>query len=189
MIGKITGTVSDIVSDSLIIDTASGVGYRLFVPHRTLVATNPGTSVSLYVYTHVRESELSLYGFSMKDELTLFSILLDVPGIGPKSALVIVGHASLEDLYGAIQTQNVLFFSTIKGVGKKTAQKILLELSSKFGSRFSLDLVKPEDDELVEALTHLGFQKKEIMDAIRQAKPHGTLEEKIAQCLQLLARA
>lgn len=190
MIGKLTGIISDHFSDSLVVDTVSGVGYHVFVSKDTLLTTKDGSSITLYIHTHVRESELSLYGFSSKNELLLFTILLDVSGIGPKSALAIVNHGPIEDLYTAIQKQNLAYFSTMKGVGTKTAQKILLELSSKFGTHFSLDdAMNPAADELTEALTNLGFQKSEIIKAIQKVKPTGTLEEKIAQCLQLLARA
>ncbi len=190
MIGKLRGTVGEILDKSLIVDTEGGVGYAVRIAEPVLLGLERDTPIELYTHMHVREQELSLYGFLTKEELRIFTILIDISSIGPKSAMNILSHATLERLVKAVQTQDVLFFSQIPGVGKKTSQKILLELSSKFGAEFSMDAVQitPADQMLVQALMSLGFQKKEAIDAIDTAKPTGTLEEKITICLQHLSK-
>ena len=190
MIGKIKGTVGEILGKNLIIDTDGGVGYAVRMAEPILMTLEIGSPIEVYTYMHVREQELSLYGFVSREELRIFAILIGISSIGPKSAMNILSHATLEKLVQAVQAQDVSFFSHIPGVGKKTAQKILLELSSKFGAEFSMDAVQitPVDQTLAQALTSLGFQKKEAIDAINKAKPVGTLEEKITLCLQYLSK-
>ncbi|MEK9178986.1 MAG: Holliday junction branch migration protein RuvA [Patescibacteria group bacterium] len=190
MIAKLTGVVESIESQYVIIDTTSGVGYKVFLPARTLSKVIKGSKVSFHIYTHVREDDLSLFGFETTEDERIFQILHGVSGIGPKSALNILGHAEADKLVTAVREQNSLFFSNIPGIGKKTAQKILLELSTKFNAEYQLPKIAfTEDDKLVvEALVTLGFRKPEALEILEKLPPGDTLELKITKALQLLER-
>src|SRR3989338_802352 len=108
-----------------------GVGYKVAVLKETLARTKTGADISLWTYLAVREDALDLYGFLHEEELRFFELLLTVSGIGPKSALAVLDIASVETLRSAISAGNAGYLTTVSGIGKKTAEKIMLELKDK----------------------------------------------------------
>ncbi|MBD3279707.1 MAG: Holliday junction branch migration protein RuvA [Candidatus Pacebacteria bacterium] len=154
--------------DQLIILTG-GVGYGVQVNEQLLTQAQDQDSLELYIYTHVKEDQLSLYGFAHVQELQLFKLLIGVSGIGPKTALSLV-EAGSKQLIQAVQQAKVSFFTPIPRVGKKLAQKIIIELKPKLGSLKELNL-KPltaKEQDLIDALEGLGFAPEQTQAMIEE---------------------
>ncbi len=186
MIARLTGSVLAHTRNPLVIDV-HGVGYGVFVPQTVLAAASAGTVMTLFTHTYVREDALTLFGFVREDELALFELLLTVSGIGPKTALSVLDRGG-EATHRAIAAADVGFFTAVPRLGKKNAQKIIIELKSKLGSPGDLDLAKeesPESKQIMQALLSMGFDKKEARDAVKKL-PDGTLEEKLKSALKML---
>jgi holliday junction DNA helicase RuvA len=188
MIGKIIGKVDEINQNYVLLNPGQQVFYKVYLPAISLKQVAIGQTHTFYIYFHVRENEISLYGFPDKKLQQVFYILLNIPTIGPKSALNIVGFAPLEKLIEAVNKQNVQYFSQIPKVGKKTAQKILLDLSSKFSVEFKpqLDNLTEEDKLVVEALQSLGFKKNESVIAAKKTSAGASLEKRITEAIKNL---
>ena len=137
MIAQLTGTITLIGNKYILIDV-SGVGYKVAVTADTarLLGKQAKQKDKVSILTHlaVRENALDLYGFLHQSELELFLMLIEISGIGPKSALVIMGQAGVETLKKAISSEDVSYLTKVSGIGKKTAQKIVLELKDKLGA-------------------------------------------------------
>lgn len=186
MIGALEGKIARITSASVLL-MVGGVGYLVHVPSQTLNSLQLASPLFLHTYTHVREDALSLFGFKTTAELFLFELLLSVSGIGPKTALAIVDRG-VSPVEQAIQASDVGFFTTIPRLGKKNAQKVIIELKSKLGSVADLDLQSDgETEELIEALGAVGFSRAEVLKVIRSIpKDVETLEQKMKAALKLL---
>ena len=128
MIARIEGTIVHVADKFLIVDV-SGVGYKLYVTTEAIGSSKLGDHTSFWVYTAVRENSLDLYGFKTINEMSFFELLLDVSGIGPRSALGILTVASIDTLKRAIATGDTSYLNKVSGIGKKTAEKIIVELS------------------------------------------------------------
>ena len=140
MIGKISGKVVHKDLNFIILD-ASGVGYKIFVPPDTLakvIASKEGR-VSLWTHLAVRENALDLYGFSDKKELDFFEMLIGISGIGPKSALAILGIASVDIIRSAVSSGDTTYLTKVSGIGRKNAEKIVLELKDKLSKDDGFD--------------------------------------------------
>ncbi len=171
MIGYLSGTVLDIRGDYLIL-LVSGVGYKILTPLPLLVGTEEKSTLSLHIHTHVREDQLSLFGFQDATELLVFEKLISVSGIGPKSALSMLSTNSPSSLAQAIESGDVVTLSRTPGVGKRTAEKIIIELKGKLSHLASGE----ENEELEEvrlALEALGYSSKEIHDALKDVDSKG----------------
>ena len=134
------------------------------------------------------DDALDLYGFPTEEELFLFKLLLSVSGIGPRTALAVIDRG-VSEVRRAVTTSDVDFFTTIPRLGKKNAQKIIIELKSKLGSTKELDLTgdsEGETKQLLEALIGMGFARSEVMEVVRKLDSNKTLEEKIRQALKHL---
>lgn len=190
MIGQLKGTLIDISPTSIILDIHN-VGYEIFVTDTWKTNAVIGSIYTLRIATVVKQDAIELYGFSTHQEKYLFSLLLAVPGIGPKTALAIVSHG-VEQIQSAITTANVDFFSTIPRIGKKNAQKIIIELKSKLGSIEDLDLSHSENGktkEVSDALISMGFSKHEIKEILKHHINHQqSVEENLKQALRLLGK-
>ncbi len=188
MIGKLVGIVSEINGNHILINPGGGVYYKIFLPAIVLKDLKIEAKASFYIYFHVRENEISLYGFPDQKMERIFLLLLGIPSIGPKSALSIIGFDRLEKLIEAVTSQNSIYFSQIPGIGKKTAQKILLDLSNKFEVEFKpQSQALTQDDQLViEALQSLGFKKAEAILALSKTDPKLSLEGKITLAIKSL---
>ncbi|OGK66655.1 Holliday junction DNA helicase RuvA [Candidatus Roizmanbacteria bacterium RIFOXYB2_FULL_41_10] len=188
MIGKIKGLVNEIGPNFVLLDPGQNVFYKVFLPAINMKDLKIGDSKTFYIHFHVRENEISLYGFADRKQLRVYNILLNISGVGAKSALSIIGFDRLEKMIDAVNQQNPAYFSQIPGIGKKTAQKILLDLSNKFEVEFKPQSQSlTQDDQLVvDALQSLGFKKAEALSALSKVDSKLTLEEKITQAIKNL---
>lgn len=189
MIATLHGKLQFRADDGIILNVG-GVGFRVRVPVRILADLGAvGSDVQLFTHLHVREDDLSLYGFSSEDELRLFETLLTVSGIGPKVALGVLSAASSETLRMAIAQGNVEVLTTFPGIGKKTAQRLVLELKSKIdlSGLGEMGELTPADEDVMNALINLGYSAAEAARAA-QAVPSSakTTEERIRVALQNL---
>ena len=191
MIGYLKGSVIDISRNCLIIN-CSGVGYEVFCTHTLVSKSEKKDLIELYIYTHVKEDQLKLFGFETRLEKDLFETIIGVSGVGPKIGLAIIGAGEVNEIKKAISKADVGFFTKIKGLGKKGAQKIIIELKNKLGSINELDLtsddVGDQNSDLVEALLGLGFRKADIMLIIPKIDTNQNENEQIRQGLQLLGK-
>lgn len=190
MIGKITGIIDYISQTDLIIDV-KGVGYIVSVPAKTFVSLKKNDKISLFIHTQVREDDISLFGFKTTDELSLFKKLISVSGIGTKTALAIMSASNVDEITKAVVNADVEFFSSIPGIGKKTAQRAIIDLKTKLGDTQELDLSEkhlPALSETLQALKQFGFDAKEARKAIHSIKNAKTMttEELLKESLRVL---
>ena len=202
MIGHLRGRVIHKDPERVVLDVG-GVGYEVWVPVSTYVeieraeaaAGGDGSEISLHVHTHVREDVLALFGFWSQREKRLFERLIAVSGIGPKLARVILSGMSPEDLIGALSAGDAKGLATIPGVGKKTAERMVLELSDKVDD---LAAGLPEriaaaagDEDVVSALTNLGYKRTLAEKAVAQTRrdhPDGEFPDLLRESLKRLSR-
>lgn len=170
MIGSLRGRLTSKSPQGVIIE-AGGVGYMVTVPTGTL-STLPsvGHDAFLYIYTHVREDALLLYGFSTEDEKRIFLALLGITGIGPKVAMNIVSGMSHDDFIRAVEAGDTDSLSRIPGLGKKTAQRIVLEMKGKLPVDEIATPVGAVASDVLSALVNLGYKKAEALDAIEAVR-------------------
>ncbi len=191
MIGTLKGTIEYREDPYLIIDV-NGVGYRVLVSASVLSKINGiGESLKLYTHTHVREDLLELYGFSEPQDLKLFQYLISVSGIGCKTALAIYSVGGRKEIIQAIVENDVIFFTSVPRLGKKNAQKIIIELKNKLGGEGDLDLSQDgnETQEVISALKNFGFTPLEARGAIKALKGAGeTVGEKVRLALKYLGK-
>jgi len=200
MISHLSGTLFEKSTQSIIIDVG-GVGYEVFVPLSTFYALpEHHEPVSLYIHTHVREDALVLFGFSTKLEKSLFLMLVSVSGIGPKLSVNILSGMGAEELLQAIASGDADRLRAIPGIGKKTAERIALELKDR-AAKFSGDSEMPpmqtkeaqtqrQDEDTLSALINLGYSVKMARAAIVKAKSRvtdKTLEALIKESLKILS--
>lgn len=185
MIGYLEGTIKYATKGKLIL-FAGGIGFTVSTP--TSISFLEGESAKLYIHTHLRDDNLALFGFASPEDLDLFELLISVSGVGPKIGLSIFSQASSENITKAIQSSDLNFFTAISGVGKKTAQRIILDLKSKVG-KGDVNMSNLEgSSELVDSLVGLGFQKSEISSIYSQIDTSQTLSTQIKAALKLLRK-
>lgn len=171
MIGHIEGTVRALRAGFVIL-SAGGVGYKISATRATLADLKSGTEASLWTHLAVREDVLDLYGFETEDAMYFFGLLLTVPGIGPRSALAILDLAAIETLRSAIAAGNAGYLTNVSGIGKKTAEKIVLELRDKVGvATDDASRALSGDEEAQQAMRALGYSAQEARDILRKV-PH-----------------
>jgi len=182
MIGRLSGKIVEKNAEGAVIDTG-GVGYDVTLPLSALAALPAlGEQATLWIHTHVREDELKLIGFSSGRDREAFRELLKVNGVGPKVALAVLGALSSGDLARAIDAGDVKRLSTIPGIGKKTAERIVLELGGKLkiGGEGKASIAPSELAEVGSALRNLGFKPARVdavIAEIGRAGVHGAFEE------------
>lgn len=184
MIGFLKGEVFFKEGNYIILDV-KGVGYKVLAASDVLSKTIKGTSLELFIYTHVREDNISLFGFLEASDLKLFENLIGVSGIGPKTAMNIFSVGNRAEITNAVVQGNVDFFTSVPRLGRKNAQKIIIELKNKFGGIGDLDLTGEDmfgSEEVIVALRGFGFTNKEIYEAIRAVKKSG---QKITETIRL----
>jgi Holliday junction DNA helicase RuvA len=148
----------------------NGVGYEVFVPLTTYTALpETGSDVSIDVHTHVREDLIALYGFSTRRERMIFEKLMTISGIGPKLAVTILSGGSVEDLVGAIKRSDLARLTAIPGVGKKTAERIILELKDKLQDFVEGPAKSGVEGDVMSALENLGYNRALAESALRRA--------------------
>ena len=184
MIGSIKGTIT-LKTEKFVIVETNGVGYKISISPDTLSKLKKDTNVLLWIHTHVREDAMDLYGFLERKELEFFELLIGVSGIGPRSALAILGIASIETLRKAIGTSDTTYLTKISGIGRKTAEKIVIELRDKMGDEKSDGTLQGEMDAL-EALKSLGYSQNEAREALKKVSTELDINKKIREALKIL---
>ena len=185
MIANLRGHI-DFVGENFIVLRVGQIGYKVFVSPTTRATLEKNTDeILLWTYMSVREDAQELFGFLSRDEQNFFEKLLRVPGIGPKSALSVLSAAPLDILSNAIRSENLGYLTKISGIGKKTAEKIILELKDKTLTESTLIL----GDELdaLEALKALGYSQEEAREALKKiSKDAVGTSAKVSEALRIL---
>jgi len=195
VIAHLSGTLREKQLQRLIIDVA-GVGYDVVVPLSTMYAIgDAGSAVQLRIHTHVREDALQLFGFASALEQTLFERLISVSGIGPKVALSILSGIEPAELTRAIRSSDVARLTRIPGVGKKTAERVVLELKDRLPQPAAAEpaaMPEAEDDvraDLLSALVNLGYNRANVektVDKVLHAAENRSFEPLLRETLKLL---
>jgi holliday junction DNA helicase RuvA len=183
MIGKLKGIIDSYGEDSIVLDV-NGVGY--LVQATPTVLRRDSDQLTVETYLHVREDALQLYGFGSAEERDLFVHLLGVNGVGPKVALAIVSGSTPADLRRAIALEDTARFEAIPGIGKKTAQRVVLELKEKLGT--AVDVPAPVTDLVArDALVELGYSVADAERALASVDPELPPEQRVREALQRAA--
>ena len=202
MIGHLSGTVTLVSHQFLILDVSGvghapqslgGVGYKVYASPDTLLPLAEGDTVSLFIHTAVRENALDLYGFPTHAELIFFELLITISGIGPKSALSILSVAPVDTLKKAISAGDPSYLTQVSGIGKKSAEKIVIELRDKLsGGLVEEDMpgMMKEETDALEALQALGYTTTEARDALKEVPDDITgTDMRIKEALRRLGSA
>ncbi len=186
MIAQLTGQVS--VLPNFVVVTAGGVGYQVLVNNRTRAQLKPDTQMTLAIYTHVKEECLELYGFVNFEERELFTLMLSVSGVGPRTALAILDNPP-HQVIKAVQEADVAFFAHVPRVGKKLAQKIIIELKNKLGGLTELQLggLSASASDVVAGLQALGYDESTAETVVRKLEDTSDPQKAIKQALHLLS--
>jgi Holliday junction DNA helicase RuvA len=191
VISSLQGKVESLGSDWAIINVG-GIGFQVYMPTSTLSTLgNTGDEVKLYTHLQLREDNATLYGFTSADELWLFQTLIGVSGLGPRLALAMLSALSAEQITMAIATGSIDMLDMIPGIGKKVANRIILELKEKIGAGWVVTpaaTLAQENTDVLAALTSLGYSAAEATKAVATLPPATdlSLEEKIKLALQYL---
>ncbi len=190
MIGRLSGNLLEKNPPQVLVD-CNGVGYEVHVPMSTFYNL-PALNERITLLTHmvVREDAQLLYGFSSNDERSAFRELLKVSGIGPRTALAVLSGLSVSDLAQAITLQEVGPLTRVPGIGKKTAERLLLELKGKLGADLGglVPNVNDHSSDVLQALTALGYSDKEALLAVKQLPANVGVSDGIKQALKLLSK-
>lgn len=184
MIGYIKGVVEEIFEDSIFLDH-NGIGFRIFVSSIFLNDIGYGEELKIYTYMNVREDSITLFGFKNRDELDVYKKLINVSGVGPKAAMNILSVMSADDIRFAVIASDSAKLSKAPGIGKKTAQKILIELKDKFDFEEAVETKLAAGDggntgavaETAEALAALGYPVSDALKAARKAEEETGLDD------------
>lgn len=175
MINYLTGKIKNLNEKYLTVLTASGVGYKVFAPINTLLSKSQEEEIELFIYTSVKEDAIDLYGFEKKEELSIFEKLITASGVGPRSALTMISLSSVESIAFAIENGDEAALSHIPGIGKKTREKIIIELKGKMSEfiksneNSNINNFSNEKDARL-ALSTFGYNDKDINNAINNIK-------------------
>ena len=179
IIGKI-----DSVNPGYISLDNNGIGYKIYVSNP--YSFKEKEEYKIYLYQYIREDENTLYGFKTEDERELFLKLINVKGLGPKMALPLFSNGSTEGIIDAIERENILYLKKFPKIGDKVARQIILDLKGKLVSK--TDQVVVKDDELVDALSALGYKQADINKVIPKINKDLSIEDKIKEALKLLLK-
>jgi holliday junction DNA helicase RuvA len=195
LIALLRGRISEKHPQRVIVDVG-GVGYDVQVPLSTFYNLGePGTEVILRVHTHVREDAIALFGFVTPLELELFERLIAISGVGPRLALAVLSGIDPAELVRAVRLQDVARLTAIPGIGKKTAERIGLELKDRLPASLQAEVTRPRSpadelrDDVISALLNLGYQRVPAEKATEKAVPlGGSFQDVLKRALQALAR-
>lgn len=189
MIAFLSGTIQSKDQGSVIVLTQQ-IGYQVFLPANSLSKVHPGEDVELFTHLAIRENAHELYGFFSGNECRFFEQLLTISGIGPKSAIAILSIASMEDIQRAIVHGDPGLLMRVSGIGKKTAERVIMELKSKITlppDKIGVDQAVQaivSNDEAIQALMSLGYTKPEAERAMADTDRTQSTEQKIKRALQ-----
>lgn len=189
MIGRLKGKILKKGPDWVLLDV-SGVGYKIFVQPLILKKLSEKESI-FYTHLYVREDMMNLYGFLEEEELELFELLISVSGIGPKAALGVLSVGDTPSIKKAIVEGKSDLLMGVSGVGRKMADRIVLELKNRIESTGDVILAKaltPEDEDAVDALVNLGYKKSEAQEAVKKASPELEAGQKVKEALKFLGK-
>lgn len=191
MIAHLSGTITEKLATSIIIDV-NGVGYEVTIPIPDAEETHLHDQVKFYTYHAIRDSSEELYGFSSLAAKRLFEMLISVNGVGPKAAMSILSLGSPEEVRNAIANTDAAFIAKASGVGKKSAERVIVDLRDKVGlpshygateTKFTIAASQP-NDEALDALIALGFPLKEATTALAKVDASLSVEERIREALK-----
>ncbi len=187
MIGKLKGKLSELSGNVGLIETSGGVFYQVFLPISLTAPTSLNSPIELYTYLQVRDDALILFGFQTKKQHDFFKLLLTVSGVGPKTAFSVISFIKLDQLVQYVQSNDVNAFTQVPGLGRKTAMKIILELSSKLKSDFDISkmILSDEDKTVIGALVSLGYKSYDAKKLLSKLPKNLTVEEKIKEALKI----
>ena len=189
MIATLSGTVSEKIADMVVLDVR-GVGYGLLVPAEDFNRLLAGDPAKLYVHEHIRENAHDLYGFGNLETMSLFEQLLEVNGVGPKMALNMLSIGSVTQVLAAIASGDVKFLQSASGVGKRVAERVVVDLKDKVGLNSDAAdslLARPGinlQDEAAQALTSLGYSNEDAARALATVDKDLPTEERVKQALK-----
>lgn len=185
MIGYVKGKILSLTPESALIETASGVGFEMLISNSAFSGLSSADEGAVYTYMQVKEDGIALYGFSSPEEKEMFIKLIAVSSVGPKLGIAVLSAMNLADIAAAIATSDVKRLSSVKGLGKKTAERIILELREKVSvneyakgdsAPVQKITVSGADEDAVVALMTLGFTRSESERAVSRAKEQGAKE-------------
>lgn len=187
MIRHITGTVLRVSKDSTVIEVG-GIGLFIRLLPEKAGQINPGEHISLNTYLAVREDALDLYGFSEEEELSFFELLIGISGIGPRSAMNILSIVPYQTLGEAVARGNVAYLTKVSGIGRKTAEKIILELKEKVVHLSEKEDTLSQDNDALLALVSLGYNRQAARDALRATPGSADAGVRIKEALRILSK-
>ena len=188
MIGYLSGTIQNKTKDSILLNIGQ-IGYFVFLPFDLLNSLLEGKKYSFYIFTVVREQEISLYGFNSIEDRSFFELLTSVSGIGPKSALEFFA-LSISNIKKAILEKDIEVLSSVKGIGKKTAERIIVELKNKVEIMADLEINTSDksmsnlSEDIIMALEGLGFEKNYVVKFFKKSENFQSTEEAVMWILQ-----
>lgn len=183
MYSYIKGIVTNIESDNITLDN-QGIGYLIHTPNPYAFLENE--EVIVYLYQHIREDEMTLFGFKTKEEKELFLKLISVKGLGPKMALPIIAMGSINGISDAINRENLLYLKKFPKIGDKLARQMVLDLKGKLD--FNGEITSNGVDEVYEALLALGYKDKDVKNIIGRINKENSIEEQIKEALRLMIK-
>jgi len=189
MIAKLSGKIIQKELKFLVLDIG-GVGYKVYSTPHTISKSKEGKELSLWTHLAVRENSMDLYGFIDIEERDFFELLISVSGIGPKGAIGVLTVADVKTLRTAISTGDTSYMTKVSGIGKKSAEKIVLELQDKIGSLSGDgDMSLREEAEALEALKAIGYRHDEAREALKVVpKEITTTSERVREALRVLGK-
>lgn len=183
MYSYIKGFIKEIESNYIVLDN-NGIGYLIYTPNP--YSFNVDEEYIVYIYQNVKEDELTLYGFKLKEEKDLFLKLIEVKGLGCKMALPIIATGSINGIIDAIERENILYLKKFPKIGDKVAKQIILDLKGKLNTNGVV--TTNNNDELIEVLKGLGYKTQDILKVVRQVNTNLSLEDQIKEALKLFLK-
>ena len=183
MYAYIKGFIKEIESNYIVLDN-NGIGYLIYTPNP--YSFNIDEEYTVYIYQNVKEDELTLYGFKLKEEKDLFLKLIGVKGLGCKMALPIIATGSINGIIDAIERENILYLKKFPKIGDKVAKQIILDLKGKLNANGVV--TNNNNDELIEVLKGLGYKTQDILKVVRQVNTNLSLEDQIKESLKLFLK-
>lgn len=197
MIASLTGTITHAEGDRIVLQTAGGVGYAVTLTKAHVMELAIGKEVAIPTYLRVTDSDHSLFGFRTENDRTFFELLISVSGVGPKSAMNILGLGSVADIQNAIAREDVKYLTAVQGLGKKTAERLVVELNAKLKKLSGQKIANNPADaklgevmgETIDALVSMGYAKDEARQVVETLDAGGKkTEELLREALKQLAK-